>query len=55
MVIGNDDQRLLIKVKMEVNIKTKRGIKPSNFKTIKDLGMLTKDEFKAKVKQMLNL
>jgi hypothetical protein len=55
MVIGNDDQRFVIKVKMEVNIKTKKGIKLSNFKMTKDLGMLTKDEFKAKVKEMLDL
>ncbi len=55
MVIGNDDQRLMIKVKMVVNIKTRRGIKLSHFKATKDLRMLTKDEFKAKVKEMLDL
>jgi hypothetical protein len=55
MVISNDDQRLLIKVKMEINIFLRKGIKLSNFKTTKDLGMLTKDEFKAKIKEMLDL
>ncbi len=55
MVIGNDDQKLLIKVKMEVSIKTQRGIKLSDFKTTKDLWMLTENEFKAKVKEMLDL
>jgi hypothetical protein len=42
-------------VKMEVSIKTQRGIKLSDFKTTKDLWMLTENEFKAKVKEMLDL
>jgi hypothetical protein len=48
--VNNDDQRDLIKPKMEVNIKRKKQIRLTNLKEIKDMGVLTNVEFKAKVR-----
>jgi hypothetical protein len=40
MVVNNKDQRILIKAKMKVSIKTKKKVKFSNFKVTKDLQIL---------------
>lgn len=49
--MNNDDQRDLIKPKMEVNIKKKKQVRLTNhLKEIKNMGVLTNVEFKAKVK-----
>jgi len=48
--MNNDDQRDLIKPKMEVNIEKKKQVRLANLKEIKDMGVLTNVEFKAKVK-----
>jgi hypothetical protein len=48
--VNNDDQRDLIKPKMDVNMKKKKQVRLANLKAIKDMGALTNVEFKAKVR-----
>jgi hypothetical protein len=55
MVVNNEDQRPLIKEKMEVNIKWKRHVKFNNLKAIRHLKLFINKKFKAKVKDVLDL
>ncbi len=55
MVINNENKRILIKARMEINIKKKRTVRLTNLIMIKDLKVLTNVKFKTKVKDVLNL
>lgn len=55
MVINNEDKKVLIKARMEVNIKKKRTLRLTNFRMIKDLRVLTNVKFNTKVKDVLNV
>jgi hypothetical protein len=55
MVINNENKRILIKARMEINIKKKRTMRLTNLIMIKDLKVLTNVKFKTKVKDVLNL
>jgi hypothetical protein len=48
--MNNDNQRDLIKPKMEVNTKKEKKVRLANFEPIKDMDILTYVEFKAKVR-----
>jgi len=55
MVINNEDKRILIKTRMEVNIKKKITTRLINFIMIKDLRVLANVKFNTKVEDVLNL
>jgi hypothetical protein len=48
MVVTNDDWRILIEAKMDVNIHKKRHLKLNNFKATRKLKVLTNVEFENK-------
>ncbi len=54
-MINNEDKKVLIKARMEVNIKKKKTVKLTNFIMIKDLKVLTNVKFNTKVKDVLNV
>lgn len=51
MVINNEDQIVVIKAQMEVNIEEKRQVRLCNLKTNKDFEVLTNKKIYAKVKK----
>ncbi len=53
MVINNEDQIVVIKAQMEVNIEEKRQVRLRNLKTTKDFEVLTNKKIYAKDKKQL--
>jgi hypothetical protein len=52
MEVNNEDQRALIKVKMEVSLKNMQQLKLNNFKVDRDMRVLVDVEFKEKVREV---
>jgi hypothetical protein len=55
MQMNNNDQKCMIKAKMEINIKKKKQVRFANIKATRNMGVLTNVNFKAKVKELLDL
>jgi hypothetical protein len=55
MQMNNDDQKCMIKAKIEINIEKKKHVRFANFKVARNMGVLTNVNFKAKVKELLDL
>jgi len=53
--MNNNDQKCLIKAKIEVSIKKKKQIRFVNLKAFKVMGVLTNVKFEAKVSELLDL
>jgi hypothetical protein len=55
MQMNNNDQKCMIKAKMEINIEKKKHVIFANLKATRNMGVLTNVNFKAKVKELLDL
>jgi hypothetical protein len=55
MHMNNDDQKCMIKAKMEINIEKKKQVRFANLKVARNMGVLINVNFKARVKKLLDL
>ncbi len=53
--MNNDDQKCMIKAKMEINISKEKQVRFASLKVARNMRVLTNVNFKAKVKELLDL
>jgi len=55
MQMNNDDQKCMIEAKMEINISKEKQVRFASLKVARNMRVLTNVNFKAKVKELLDL